>query len=219
MLTTYKGVVTSGIDDQGVFGEPGGDLTGSSYTLVFTLDTSLRNAFVYSSYGPQLFYGGFQFNAPAIQSATIFIKGGSYSVSGNRYSSTGFLNLPGGPDQIVHTSGGFYASNNELLYERIDNSIINKTGDLLNNSDYSVAYYHELSEGEEWYGYAGASINSLVDYSDRQIFSAILKPLSVEVRQSAAVVPEPATWALLILGFGAVGGAMRRRTRPIVTIA
>lgn len=27
----------------------------------------------------------------------------------------------------------------------------------------------------------------------------------------AAAVPEPATWALMILGFGAVGGAMRRR--------
>jgi hypothetical protein len=25
-------------------------------------------------------------------------------------------------------------------------------------------------------------------------------------------VPEPATWALMILGFGAIGGAMRRRT-------
>ncbi len=29
---------------------------------------------------------------------------------------------------------------------------------------------------------------------------------------SPGVVPEPATWALMILGFGAVGGAMRRRT-------
>jgi hypothetical protein len=28
---------------------------------------------------------------------------------------------------------------------------------------------------------------------------------------SAAGVPEPATWALMILGFGAVGGTMRRR--------
>lgn len=29
---------------------------------------------------------------------------------------------------------------------------------------------------------------------------------------SVAGVPEPATWALMILGFGAVGGAMRRRS-------
>ena len=31
---------------------------------------------------------------------------------------------------------------------------------------------------------------------------------------AGAVVPEPATWALLILGFGAVGGAMRRSVKP-----
>ena len=35
----------------------------------------------------------------------------------------------------------------------------------------------------------------------------------------AAAVPEPATWALMILGFGAVGGAMRRRTRAAVRFA
>jgi hypothetical protein len=28
-----------------------------------------------------------------------------------------------------------------------------------------------------------------------------------------AAVPEPATWALLILGFGLVGGALRRKER------
>ncbi len=35
----------------------------------------------------------------------------------------------------------------------------------------------------------------------------------------AGVVPEPGTWALLILGFGAVGGAMRRRPRTTVAYA
>jgi hypothetical protein len=32
---------------------------------------------------------------------------------------------------------------------------------------------------------------------------------------TAAAVPEPASWALMILGFGAVGAALRSRRRPI----
>lgn len=36
---------------------------------------------------------------------------------------------------------------------------------------------------------------------------------------SVAGVPEPSTWALMILGFGLVGGAMRRRQQPKVRYA
>jgi hypothetical protein len=28
-------------------------------------------------------------------------------------------------------------------------------------------------------------------------------------------VPEPATWAMMLVGFGVVGGAMRRRVRVV----
>ncbi|WP_419809882.1 PEPxxWA-CTERM sorting domain-containing protein [Sphingomonas sp.] len=34
-----------------------------------------------------------------------------------------------------------------------------------------------------------------------------------------AGVPEPTTWSLMILGFGAIGGAMRRRARTTTTVA
>jgi hypothetical protein len=33
---------------------------------------------------------------------------------------------------------------------------------------------------------------------------------------TAAAVPEPATWGLMLLGFGAIGLAMRRRRRPVL---
>jgi hypothetical protein len=34
-----------------------------------------------------------------------------------------------------------------------------------------------------------------------------------------SAVPEPATWAMMILGFGLVGGVMRRRQRQTVRYA
>ena len=39
------------------------------------------------------------------------------------------------------------------------------------------------------------------------------------IAAGAGGVPEPATWALMILGFGAVGGAMRRRRRSASRLA
>lgn len=59
----------------------------------------------------------------------------------------------------------------------------------------------------------GASLNELtfaqvVNGSQDLTFSATI-----------SAVPEPASWALMILGFGFVGGAMRRRSRMSVTYA
>lgn len=36
----------------------------------------------------------------------------------------------------------------------------------------------------------------------------------VRIDPAAAVVPEPATWAMMLLGFGAIGFSMRRSKRP-----
>ncbi|MFT3976389.1 MAG: PEPxxWA-CTERM sorting domain-containing protein [Sphingomonas bacterium] len=42
---------------------------------------------------------------------------------------------------------------------------------------------------------------------------------SVTATPIAAAVPEPATWALMIVGFGMVGAAMRRRSKTSVRFA
>jgi hypothetical protein len=38
-------------------------------------------------------------------------------------------------------------------------------------------------------------------------------------RPAVAAVPEPSTWAMMIGGFGAVGGEMRRRRKAVVATA
>jgi PEP-CTERM motif len=42
---------------------------------------------------------------------------------------------------------------------------------------------------------------------------------SVSITELSGAVPEPATWAFMILGFGMVGGAMRSRQRTAVRVA
>ena len=45
--------------------------------------------------------------------------------------------------------------------------------------------------------------------------------VTLDVRQVvvSGAVPEPATWLLMILGFGLIGGSMRRRRDPSVRLA
>jgi hypothetical protein len=46
-------------------------------------------------------------------------------------------------------------------------------------------------------------------YSDRE--SAFIETLTVTYTYATAAVPEPASWGLMVIGFGAVGSTMRRR--------
>lgn len=58
---------------------------------------------------------------------------------------------------------------------------------------------------------AGVWVNSNPNYTLRMLVPQDADNNQTQVFLAAAPVPEPSTWALLITGFGLVGGAMRRR--------
>lgn len=65
-----------------------------------------------------------------------------------------------------------------------------------------------LGVGSGWNGsYFGAVDNLSIDMGSKGLMTANFNPTAAP----AAAVPEPATWLMLILGFGLIGGTMRSR--------
>ena len=81
------------------------------------------------------------------------------------------------------------------------------TNNLANNSYYSINFNPGMNTGNQWL--IGAS-QLTTDRDDGFKLAA----LSVQLP-----VPEPATWAMMMTGFGIVGGGLRRRNRAKVTFA
>jgi hypothetical protein len=97
----------------------------------------------------------------------------------------------------------------------------------------SVAHFDPIrfAAGTYWMGMSGRGANQLTWYGvldggpnapadQRQILQGVLKPNAPSVHNLPFVVegsftPEPAAWALMILGLGAAGAALRR-ARPAV---
>lgn len=77
----------------------------------------------------------------------------------------------------------------------------------LTSSDLGIRFG---TQGNYFYGYAR--------FAGSQIQTIAFQDVA-NVGILAGAVPEPATWALMIVGFGAVGGAMRRKRSATVRFA
>lgn len=69
--------------------------------------------------------------------------------------------------------------------------------------------------GQNYYGFAYTTASNLNSFGFETVAG---QAITATVDQAVAAVPEPSTWALMILGFGAVGYSLRRR-RATVRVA
>lgn len=123
--------------------------------------------------------------------ATISYANFNYAANGQTYAS----NLTGS------TKTNFFNSVATPLYNNGFDSLTSTSGTSTRSFNNGV----QPNVSKIWI--IGASVSNL----DRKIDSFKLKSISYDVRDPG--VPEPATWALLILGMGAVGAGMRRQNR------
>jgi hypothetical protein len=187
---TYTGTVASGYDGAGLFSGAWTDLSGYSFKATYKFDTSVGMT------APGFALGGTAVGAatPSL-GASITINGSTVLIAGSIIGYFNSFNTPSSSQQYTQAQdSGVY---------------------LINKISYG---------GSAAFGLAPPSSfdDDVSEFTDASSFgdgATYLNLLNNHLTVSYAAegethgVPEPASWAMMVLGFGAMGTAMRRRSK------
>ena len=217
IVTTYRGVVDAGYDQTGIFGAANASLGGMAYTAVYTTDDATPGALAVSFPTVSFIAGGtYNSHRPTPTTATLTVNGHTVSIDGS-YRGEVALYRP-----FADTREVFETLSQELKYSD-DFSI--ETGRFLRFQTISLLGFvpglapdfrrnmaYTLPVGD----YRQGDFNDMrqnydtgvVEYSNYARLT--LTSITVGPAGASAAVPEPATWAMMLVGFFGMGAAMRR---------
>jgi hypothetical protein len=200
VTVTHTGHVTAGTDDFGLFGAAGADLAGTPYTIVFTMDLSQTDHGVFTY--PTGEVSGYSFGPESV-SVTFGNVTRHYSdpVDGNMNRET----FPPGIYVTQYFAADYFddASNpggNTYIVAQLGSNT-----PMFQSVDLTTPFSYTAQPGD----YVGGQFYYRGDYIS----------LEDESVRSTGAVPEPASWAMMLGGFGLVGGAMRSRRKAAVSFA
>jgi hypothetical protein len=199
-----------GIDTLGIFGTAGANLVGSSWVATYTFDTS--HGTYYSTGDQSYVIGGSAFGSISpVLSSMITINGVSKSVDGS-YA---------GYEYGLNTSFGYSAQFQEaisLTQDKLVASIFNYNGSL--PASITTPFTHTLDINDTVNNGMYSTAN------DTETFFANISILTVsfheddgdsgdhdEDHEHVHGVPEPSTWAMILLGFAGIGFAAYRKKK------
>jgi hypothetical protein len=205
---TQTGTIHSGSDTQGLFGNAGADLAGQAYSVTFTFDPGLLE---FNSVDDAAFQVRGYMGDTGIAKVTIGGASYSYTVDGP-YGFT-FGNFKGNP---AITGGWEYAVSTALYgsHSNLALGIVSAT-DFRGAIDLSTLYDYALTDADRTFNGPESS------YWEGSDFKFAFRPDAISLTSEPgtlappAPVPEPASWALMIAGFGLAGGVMRTRRRLV----
>ena len=84
-------------------------------------------------------------------------------------------------------------------------------------SDAVGDFIFDLANGQNKFAFQSVNGQSIAGLSFTVAGGTVDTVSQVRIDPAFAVVPEPATWGMMLLGFGVIGFAIRRKRRPVLT--
>jgi hypothetical protein len=184
---TYTGTVSSGADSANAFGLAGANIVGDSYVAYYRIDTSAGTSTTSATVN-QTFGGSGVGTTSPILTSSVTINGVTVTVGGSYYGVT-YGENDGAPGNFSEQYQ--FASNNKFGTLVMQNYIDNNSATLPASISTSISYTVVGTDSQ--FGYYQSPADGVIE--------ANLANLNVVVEG----VPEPATWAMMILGFLGLG--------------
>jgi len=191
---TYTGTVTSGYDYAGDFGWFNSDLSGAPIVARFQFDTSKGVVSTGSEFS--FIYGGpgEGTQSPALN-ASLTVNGYTVRFVGSEFG------------EILSEENYGYSSQ------------FSQANDIMHYLMATVSIYADGPFGSPTFTYDGdlSGADTAGAFYDGNGGGASLQFTSTHLTIRPAAAPEPASWAMMLGGFGLVGGMMRRRRKGAVS--
>ena len=209
VVTTFTGIVGDAQGNVGASSPFGAIAAGTqTYSLVYTIDDGVGGASVATgTYGKSV-------SGTGSVTAALTINGITRTIGGQTVSSAEHKNAEPDSgrlfDRVLRMSQDF--SNVGGLYSDAyaQTSVGSYLSDYLANGDYATPFTYTPVGTDS---YLSTVHFNIFDFNTNTQIVNVYLNLGVGSITSMVVgeVPEPASWALMLGGFGMVGGAMRRR--------
>jgi hypothetical protein len=225
----YYGAVDSGTDETGVFGSANTSLVGAAFKAQFNLNYPTPGALSSAAANRDGVYGGSYFGAiPSPVSGSYTINGHTVAIAGD------FIG------RVVQWHNAISSNNN--VYDQIAHFAYDKIeiGDysykaLVSLSAYNLGHMVDSTNFTDPLNYTAPTNDCINDcaggnffiyertfngsynvYSQNASGTVLINRITIG---PAGSVPEPAAWAMLILGFGMVGVVQRKSQQRRQTVA